>query len=151
MIETIKERLFEKAVLFGLFLLVCAARCRAQGFDIKVVEYDSITEVSENCEIGWMGVRPIMIMIRDRASKSEGETNAHRIPEGMADFDLWRNTGIEHANRHRPAHIHNNRRTRRRQLLFSWPCPIQQVCPAERGGLPGNQQPVCEQNTTVWA
>ncbi len=30
MIETIKERLFEKAVLFGLFLLVCAARCRAQ-------------------------------------------------------------------------------------------------------------------------
>ena len=30
MIETIKERLFEKAVLLGLFLLVCAARCRAQ-------------------------------------------------------------------------------------------------------------------------
>lgn len=30
MIETIKERLFEKAVLLGLFLLVCAARCKAQ-------------------------------------------------------------------------------------------------------------------------
>ena len=74
MIETIKERLFEKAVLFGLFLLVCAARCQAQDFDIKAVEYDSITNVGGNGEIGWMGGRPIMIMIRERAPKSEGET-----------------------------------------------------------------------------
>ncbi len=74
MIETIKERLFEKALLLLLFLLMCAARCQAQDFDIKAVEYDSITNVGGNGEIGWMGGRPIMIMIRERAPKSEGET-----------------------------------------------------------------------------